>query len=140
VVVCDVTRPLTTKSVENWKRVLDEKVRLPGGAPIPVVLVANKTDLLASGTESFNTGVLMQKIAAENGFNDVFCASAKEDMNVNEAVQSLIAQMMVNYREQAVSSKHVGGGGSRAATVTNKVRLDEDGGACRVGPGKRCAC
>ena len=134
--VCDVTRPLTTKSVENWKKVLDDKVRLPSGAPIPVVLIANKTDLLKSGTESFNTGIAMQKVCTENGFDDVFVASAKENTNISEAVGSLLDKMMLNYREQAISSKPTG---SRAATVTNKVRLDEGDGACRVGA-KRCAC
>ena len=79
-VVCDVTRPLTTKSVTAWKKVrtndspwqlfqaqvgaeavrcaaqvLDEKVLLPNGDPIPVVLIANKTDLLKAAHSHWNT-------------------------------------------------------------------------------------
>lgn len=63
-------------------QVLDEKVHLPDGippvlpvhgserlagwlapgSPIPVVLIANKTDLLQSGTESFETGARIEKV------------------------------------------------------------------------------
>ena len=141
IVVCDVTRPLTTKSVINWKKVLDEKVRLPTGEPIPIILIANKTDLLTTGTESFETGARIEKVCSENGFRDWFIASAKEGSNVTEAVDSLIGQMMTNFKIQLDQEKKAG----RAATVTrNKVSLDGDGegqGGCRVGPrtGKCCS-
>ena len=44
-VVYDVTRPKTFEAVPKWKADLDSKVSLPGGEPIPVVLLANKVQL-----------------------------------------------------------------------------------------------
>ena len=41
-VVFDVTRLSTFEAVQMWKADLDNKVRLPNGAPIPAVLLANK--------------------------------------------------------------------------------------------------
>ena len=38
----DVTRASTFEAVQKWKNDLDSKVALPNGAPIPVVLLANK--------------------------------------------------------------------------------------------------
>lgn len=38
----DVTRASTFEAVQKWKNDLDNKVMLPNGAPIPVVLLANK--------------------------------------------------------------------------------------------------
>ena len=38
----DVTRASTFEAVQKWKNDLDSKVMLPNGAPIPVVLLANK--------------------------------------------------------------------------------------------------
>ena len=40
--VFDVTRLSTFDAVSKWKADLDDKVRLPDGEPIPVVLLANK--------------------------------------------------------------------------------------------------
>lgn len=41
-VVFDVTRISTFDGVSKWKADIDEKVRLPDGSKIPVVLLANK--------------------------------------------------------------------------------------------------
>ena len=41
-IVFDVTRASTFEAVQKWKNDLDSKVMLPNGAPIPVVLLANK--------------------------------------------------------------------------------------------------
>lgn len=140
IVVCDVTRPLTTNSVAAWKKVLDEKVRLPSGGNIPVVLIANKTDLLQSGTESFETGARIERTSSENKFVDWFTASAKEDTNVQEAVHSLIEKMIDNHKARQIAVER----GEQQATVTRdnlaKIKLREDDGVCRVGPrtGKCC--
>ena len=45
-IVFDVTRPSTFDGVLKWKADLDEKVSLPNGDPIPVVLLANKVILV----------------------------------------------------------------------------------------------
>ena len=41
-VVYDVTRPTTFENVLKWKRDMDDKIKLPGGEDIPVMLLANK--------------------------------------------------------------------------------------------------
>ena len=41
----DVTRASTFEAVQKWKNDLDNKVMLPNGVPIPVVLLANKVCL-----------------------------------------------------------------------------------------------
>lgn len=45
-VVFDVTRVSTFDGVSKWKQDLDEKVRLPDGSAIPVVLLANKVCII----------------------------------------------------------------------------------------------
>ena len=41
-IVFDVTRPNTFEGVLKWKNDIDEKVTLPDGSRIPVILLANK--------------------------------------------------------------------------------------------------
>jgi Ras-related protein Rab-32 len=45
-VVYDVTKPWTFEAVLKWKADIDAKVTLPNGKVIPVVLLANKCDLM----------------------------------------------------------------------------------------------
>ncbi|KAG0329867.1 rab32, member RAS oncoprotein [Dissophora globulifera] len=66
-VVYDVTRPKTFEAVPKWKSDLDSKVSLPGGEPIPVVLLANKIDLQEQGAASLNAED-MDAFCEENGF------------------------------------------------------------------------
>jgi Ras-related protein Rab-32 len=44
-IVFDLTRPETFRSVEKWLLDLRKKVHLPGGHPVPVVILANKGDI-----------------------------------------------------------------------------------------------
>jgi Ras-related protein Rab-32 len=49
-VVFDVTRVATFEAVQKWKNDIDSKVTLPpDDRPIPVVLLANKSDLNPKG-------------------------------------------------------------------------------------------
>ncbi|KAG0063656.1 rab32, member RAS oncoprotein, partial [Podila epicladia] len=69
-VVYDVTRPKTFEAVTKWKADLDSKVSLPqawGGGPIPVVLLANKTDLQDEASTSLDPAE-MEKFCEEHGF------------------------------------------------------------------------
>ena len=43
--VFDLSRSETFQSVLKWKREIDGKVTLPNGLPLPVFLLANKSDL-----------------------------------------------------------------------------------------------
>ena len=70
-----------------------------------------------------------------------YVASAKEDSNITEAVESLTAKILQNHREQvvALADKNPGGvvGTGTPGTAT-KINLHEDEGACRVGPRGKC--
>jgi len=48
--VADLTRPKTLQAAQRWKEDVDAKVQLPDGHPIPVLLVANKHDLMPTGS------------------------------------------------------------------------------------------
>lgn len=44
-IVFDLTKPNTFEAVRKWKEDLDDKVELPNGDKVPVVLLANKVML-----------------------------------------------------------------------------------------------
>ena len=70
VIVCDVSREGTVDAIKNWKREIDHWTNVNGGdraLNIPVILFANKADLLTNAQEAFKTGATMERICREQG-------------------------------------------------------------------------
>lgn len=74
-IVFDVTRASTFDAVPKWKDDLDTKVTLSNGKPVPVVLLANKSDQSRDG---LSTQIpKLDTFCKENGFAGWFETSAK---------------------------------------------------------------
>ncbi|KAF7721664.1 Ras- protein Rab-38 [Apophysomyces ossiformis] len=89
-VVYDRTRPATFDGVIKWKKDIDEKVSLPdawGGGRIPVILLANKSDLVSDIRLNRQE---MDEFCSEHGFIRWFETSAKTNANIEEATKCLI--------------------------------------------------
>ncbi|KAE9011122.1 hypothetical protein PR003_g15721 [Phytophthora rubi] len=101
VIVCDITRANTIDAVVNWKNEIDTCCKdLNGGAEIPVVMVANKSDLLMDPMGALDLGVNMQKCVDKNNIVEWFRASAKSGEHVDNAFQSLIDRMVEDHRAE----------------------------------------
>ena len=61
VIVCDVSREGTVDAVKSWKREIDTWASTTGSTNIPVVLFANKADLLKDPLDAFKTGAIMER-------------------------------------------------------------------------------
>ena len=61
VIVCDVAREGTVEAVRNWKQDIDVWAAESGTINIPVVLFANKSDLLTNPQDAFKTGAIMER-------------------------------------------------------------------------------
>eukprot|EP01104_Vermistella_antarctica_P000881 TRINITY_DN10970_c0_g1_i1.p1 TRINITY_DN10970_c0_g1~~TRINITY_DN10970_c0_g1_i1.p1 ORF type:complete len:217 (+),score=53.66 TRINITY_DN10970_c0_g1_i1:340-990(+) len=93
-VVFDVTRMSTFEAVTKWKNDIDCKVTLPpDDRPIPVVLLANKLDLMPDG---FKPKEEMDRFCAENGFIGWFGTSAKDNIHIDDAAKCLVNDILKN--------------------------------------------
>lgn len=95
-IVFDVTRASTFEAVQKWKNDLDNKVMLPNGSPVPVVLLANKCDQAKEGL--VNNASQMDEYCSDKGFLGWFETSAKEDINISDAAQYLVTKILENER------------------------------------------
>jgi len=86
-VVFDMTNNSTFQNVNNWKNDIDNKITLSDGRPIPVILLANKSDLVA---EWSTTDEEMEKFCKENGIVTWFSTSAKDGTRISDAASKLI--------------------------------------------------
>nr|XP_018917622.1 PREDICTED: ras-related protein Rab-32-like [Bemisia tabaci] len=96
VVVFDVSRMGTFKTVVKWLTDLREKVALYDGSPVPVVLLANKCDIAGAAIPTET----IKKFCRDHGIEKWFPTSAKEDINIDEAMDYLIDRALdVNHQE-----------------------------------------
>ncbi|KAJ8687768.1 hypothetical protein QAD02_023562 [Eretmocerus hayati] len=84
--VFDVSRIATFHSVKKWLNDLRDKVTLPDGSKIPVVLLANKCDINQAAVP--NDQII--KFCKENEIGSWFVTSAKENLYIDEAMQHLV--------------------------------------------------
>eukprot|EP00730_Choanoeca_flexa_P015708 TRINITY_DN7274_c0_g1_i2.p1 TRINITY_DN7274_c0_g1~~TRINITY_DN7274_c0_g1_i2.p1 ORF type:complete len:211 (+),score=71.51 TRINITY_DN7274_c0_g1_i2:94-726(+) len=91
-IVFDVTRVSTFEAVQKWKADIDNKVFLPDGSKIPVVLLANKCDLAKEGL--VKNAQAMDKYCEEKGFAAWYETSAKDNLNIDDAAQSLVRKVL----------------------------------------------
>jgi small GTP-binding protein len=124
-VVFDVTRTSTFDAVAKWKNDLDQKVTLPpDDRPIPVVLLANKSDLPRD--PALKTPQMLDKYCEENGFVGCFETSAKNNSNIEKAAKALVAKILENDRIQE-EDPH---GGSGSGTVDPSKPIEQPPGGC----------
>jgi len=123
-IVFDVTRDETFDLAQRWKNDIDNKVTLPNGDPIPVVLLANKCDMAGLSRNSEE----LTRYCQENGFATWFETSAKNGTNVDEAVNFLSLRMLDNH------SQENSGGGEEDDLVrpglADPAAKKSDGGCC----------
>jgi len=100
-VVFDVTRLNTFEAVQKWKTDIDAKVTLPpDDRPIPVILLANKCDLVKEGFAK-NTAQ-MDKYCEEHGFAGWFETSAKDNINIEQSAKCLVGKILENDTNRTV--------------------------------------
>ncbi|XP_004628615.1 ras-related protein Rab-32 [Octodon degus] len=92
-VVFDISRGSTFKAVSKWKDDLDSKVHLPNGSPIPAVLLANKCDQIKDSGYSASQ---MDQFCKDHGFSGWYETSAKDNINIDEAAQLLVENILTN--------------------------------------------
>jgi len=99
IVVFDIFEKDTFQNAANWKKDIDSKVFLPNGAKIPVILLANKCDLMTDSQQPAVTSEQIQEFCQQNEFFATFMVSAKSGQNIREACQTLINQIVENHKK-----------------------------------------
>jgi Ras-related protein Rab-32 len=94
-IVYDKTKLATFEGAGKWKADIDAKVTLPNKQPIPVVLLANKCDL-PDDPHFKKTADELNRFCRENNFLAWFSTSAKDKVNLDEAINKLTDQILKN--------------------------------------------
>jgi len=118
-IVFDITNSGTFEAVKKWKDDMDAKVTLQEDKPIPVVLLANKCDLVKAPCSK----EVMDAYCKEHGFVGWFATSAKENINIDGAVDCLIENILKRVG-------HTGPDAPPRQDVLNPKAPPKQGGCC----------
>ncbi|RLU19606.1 hypothetical protein DMN91_008163 [Ooceraea biroi] len=79
----------TFQSMKKWLNDLREKVTLPDGADIPIVLLANKCDVSVAVTNE-----QISKFCKESRIDAWYATSAKQNTNIDAAMHYLVEKVL----------------------------------------------
>jgi small GTP-binding protein len=136
VILCDATDKKTRNDTIKWKKSVDEEASFFDDGKIPCILIENKIDLL-SDEEKLNDDPELNNFAQENEFINCFRTSAKDGININEAMSFLIKNIIEKMENVSQSGKNVFST-DRKSVVLNKenhtqsynVKRKKDGSCC----------
>ncbi|GFY61314.1 ras-related protein Rab-32 [Trichonephila inaurata madagascariensis] len=103
IIVFDLIRFATLDSVIKWHSDIREKVVSPNGRPIPVILLANKCDIHGN---TIPCDYLTQ-FCKKHNILAWFFTSAKENINIGEAIQYLVEKIISSQGESPYESLEV---------------------------------
>lgn len=119
--VYDVSKPATFETVAKWKEEIDQKVVLPNGAPLPVVLLGNKSDL----DDAVIDRAKLDQFCEEKGFIGWFDTSAKKNTNIDKAARFLVDNIL---KHQDIFQKKRVQQGTFQPGISTKTKAS--GGCC----------
>ena len=94
VVLSDVTKKETLQNTLNWKKVVSDESKFVDGEKLPFILIQNKIDLINDKNELEEIENETKNISENNEFAKYYMASVKENINVDESMQFLIANII----------------------------------------------
>eukprot|EP00994_Dinema_validum_P002987 NODE_1680_length_874_cov_85.854545_g1320_i0.p1 GENE.NODE_1680_length_874_cov_85.854545_g1320_i0~~NODE_1680_length_874_cov_85.854545_g1320_i0.p1 ORF type:complete len:224 (-),score=47.47 NODE_1680_length_874_cov_85.854545_g1320_i0:143-814(-) len=105
VVVFDLSRMSTLDSARKWRTDINEKVVLPNEKPIPMILLANKSDIEDVELPKEK----LDQFVEENGFLAWIATSAKTGANIEMAFHQLVDNIITITKNLDVTlPKYVG--------------------------------
>ncbi len=124
IIVFDVSRPATFEAVTKWRDDVNSKVVLPNGEQIPILLLANKCDLVDVDGEKLDAFVRAHNMIGW------FATSAQDNINVDNAMKFLIGKILEVSQKVQLESHQL------PAHNTNKLSVvQQDGSVARSASG-----
>lgn len=132
IIVFDITKKDSYENSLKWKEDINSKVFLPSGEKIPVLLLANKVDLVADGEEEpCCTDEELQERVQQHSFFEAHKVSAKTGENVKQACNRLITKVSENnIKEMEIQQKKPPEPDLNTVALKNNNKPPEDSGCC----------
>lgn len=124
IIVFDLFNRASYESAVKWKQDIDDKIELPNGKKIPVLLLGNKSDLLSEQPEKIcASNDMINGYVKQNSFYKYSPCSALTGENVDSAIESLVGEIVSRSAIVDPSKKVQASGNSNSSNSSNTVKL-----------------
>jgi len=134
IIVFDLFDKASFQAAVNWKQDIDAKVFLPSGAPIPVLLLGNKVDLVEENQTPKVSDEEIQQMMKEHKFFAAYKCSAKSSENIKKACRHLVSQIVKNNELERKKAEEKEMEEGNEDDSNNTIKLDtpsgSSGGCC----------
>jgi len=137
IIVYDLFQRDSFESAAKWKKDIDQKVFLPSGAPIPVLLLGNKDDLISESAQPEVTDEEIEHFVKLHKFYAHFKCSAKTGHNIKTACHHLVLQIAENNKTERAKEEDSEkepepdkGGNQTVSLDEQQTTRSEGGGGC----------
>ncbi|KAL5010912.1 hypothetical protein ScPMuIL_013217 [Solemya velum] len=103
IIVYDLSRPATFGSILKWLNDVNSKVMLANGQAIPVLLLANKSDVETAQAEKS----VLNNFCKEHNLIGWFTTSAKNNTNIEESMHFIIKHILELPCDVEQPGKHI---------------------------------
>ena len=107
IVLSDVSKKETLQGTLDWKKVINDESQFIDGEKLPFVLIQNKIDLINDKNELDEIENQTKNVSENNGFTKYYMASVKENINIDESMQYLIANIIERLENYAAVGNEV---------------------------------
>mmetsp|Transcript_53152 Transcript_53152/g.47790 ORF Transcript_53152/g.47790 Transcript_53152/m.47790 type:complete len:225 (+) Transcript_53152:86-760(+) len=137
IVAFDITNASSLQNAKKWKTDVDDKVFLRNGDNIPVVLFANKWDLIEENPKKRQVSdTQLDEFCHENNFIGWFSTSAKSGMNVKKGMNFMISKIIENKKKLDIRNPSDLRGNDENENVDISASIEQpqkqSGGCCAV--------
>eukprot|EP01130_Rhizamoeba_saxonica_P005495 TRINITY_DN2193_c0_g2_i1.p1 TRINITY_DN2193_c0_g2~~TRINITY_DN2193_c0_g2_i1.p1 ORF type:complete len:152 (+),score=36.32 TRINITY_DN2193_c0_g2_i1:468-923(+) len=105
ILVFDITDRSSFDAVEQWRQDLYDK--LYRDQDIPMILLANKADMINENTPAAVTDEEIDDYCNSRHFVGWYTCSAKDGVGVNDSIENLLERMLQYKKEQVNNDKDV---------------------------------
>jgi small GTP-binding protein len=117
-VLSDCTKPESFQDTLDWKNVMNKESIFIDGEKLPFVLVQNKIDLIEEKKDLDEIENKTKDLAEQNEFIKYFLTSVKENVNVEEAMNYLIGNIIDRLEEYSKNGGNVFSDQRRNSNIT----------------------
>jgi len=139
IIVYDLFQRDSFESAAKWKKDIDQKVFLPSGAPIPVLLLGNKDDLISESAQPEVTDEEIEHFVKLHKFYAHFKCSAKTGHNIKTACHHLVLQIAENNKTERAKEEDSEKEPEPDKGASQTVSLDDQQTAKAEGGGGCCS-
>lgn len=93
------------KRTIKWKNSIDDSARLKDDSLLPCLLIENKIDLVTE--EEIKNDIEIKEFTKNNNFLDIFRCSAKQGININEAMDYILSYIISKQEEINSNSQNI---------------------------------